>query len=291
MNMKQLRYFFEIANEGQITLAAKKLHISQPPLSQSLKALEDSLGVILFERNGRKMELTEAGAVLYEKAQEIFYKIDETIVEVQETGQGLRGTLSIGCNKSCYAQLPDKISHFQAEYPQTKFRILEGDSYYLTKQLTEREIELAIIRLPIDMTGFSYHPLPSEDYVVVCPTKWMKDEAKDIISIAELADIPLLLLHRLKGIGQYEIILDKFRAKQLIPRIVCESPNVDILLGLVEAGLGATIIPKSTLLKPYNNDVKILHLEDSPIVSESAIIWLKDRYISRSAKRFIGLFQ
>ena len=66
MNIKQLRYFYEIANEGQITRAAKKLHIAQPPLSQALKALEANLGVLLFERNGRQMELTEAGKVLYE---------------------------------------------------------------------------------------------------------------------------------------------------------------------------------------------------------------------------------
>lgn len=290
MNIKQLRYFYEIANEGQITLAAKKLHISQPPLSQSLKALEDSLNVTLFERNGRKMELTEAGVILYEKAQEIFYKIDETIEEVQETGQGLRGTLAIGCNKSCYSHLPKKINIFQEEFPHIKFKILEGDSYYLGKQLTEKEIEIAIIRLPIDMSGFSYHLLPEEDYVVICPTKWVKDQEKESISIAELATIPLLLLHRLKGIGQFEIILDKFRAKQLTPKIVCESPNVDILLGLVDEGLGATILPKSTLLKNYNRDIKVLHMEDTPIVSQSAVIWLKDRYLSKSAKRFIELF-
>ena len=291
MNIKQLRYFYEIANEGQITLAAQKLHISQPPLSQSLRALEESLNVVLFERNGRKMELTEAGVILYEKAEEIFYKIDETIAEVQETDQGIRGTLAIGCNKSCYSRIPKRVSRFQEEFPHMKFRILEGDSYYLAKQLTEREIELAIVRLPIDMTGFAYHLLPEEDYVVISPAKWLIDPNKEGISIEELANIPLLLLHRLKGIGQFEIILDKFRNQQLTPKIVCESPNVDILLGLVEEGVGATILPKSTLLKNYNRKVKILHMEDTQIVSQSAIIWLKDRYISKSAKRFIGLFQ
>ena len=88
MNIKQLRYFYEIANEGQITRAAKKLHIAQPPLSQALKALETNLGVLLFERNGRQMELTEAGEVLYEKAKTIFYKIDETIIEVKKLEKG-----------------------------------------------------------------------------------------------------------------------------------------------------------------------------------------------------------
>lgn len=290
MNLKQLRYFYEIANEGQITRAAKKLHIAQPPLSQSLKALEDRLGVTLFERNGRRMELTDAGAVLYEKAKELFYKIDETMIEVKETGKGVRGTLSIGCNKSCFSRIPKTIRTYQEKYPQVKFKLLEGDSYFLTKQLVDREIEVAIIRLPIDMNGFSYLRLPEEEYVVVIPNNWINEPDKKMISIEELVEIPLLLLHRIRGVGQFELIMDKFRDKGLTPNIICESPNVDMLLGLVTEGLGATVVPKSTLLKHNTSNVSILHIEDTHIVSESAIIWLKDRYLSKSAERFIELF-
>ncbi|MBO1001371.1 LysR family transcriptional regulator [Pseudogracilibacillus auburnensis] len=290
MNLKQLRYFYEIANEGQITRAAKKLHIAQPPLSQSLKALEDRLGVILFERNGRRMELTDAGAVLYEKAKELFYKIDETMIEVKETGKGVRGTLSIGCNKSCFSRIPKTIRTYQEKYPQVKFKLLEGDSYFLTKQLVDREIEVAIIRLPIDMDGFSYLRLPEEEYVVVIPNNWINKPDKKMISIEELVEIPLLLLHRIRGVGQFELIMDKFRDKGLTPNIICESPNVDMLLGLVTEGLGATVVPKSTLLKHNTSNVSVLHIEDTHIVSESAIIWLKDRYLSKSAERFIELF-
>lgn len=290
MNLKQLRYFYEIANEGQITRAAKKLHIAQPPLSQSLKALEDRLGVTLFERNGRRMELTDAGAVLYEKAKELFYKIDETMIEVKETGKGVRGTLSIGCNKSCFSRIPKTIRTYQEKYPQVKFKLLEGDSYFLTKQLVDREIEVAIIRLPIDMNGFSYLRLPEEEYVVVIPNNWINEPDKKMISIEELVEIPLLLLHRIRGVGQFELIMDKFRDKGLTPNIICESPNVDMLLGLVTEGLGATVVPKSTLLKHNTSNVSVLHIEDTHIVSESAIIWLKDRYLSKSAERFIELF-
>lgn len=291
MNIKQLHYFYEIANEGQITRAAKKLHIAQPPLSQSLKALENSLDVILFERNGRRMELTEAGAVLYEKAKEIFHKIDETVMEVKETGKGVRGTLPIGCNKSCFSHIPKKINTYQEKFPHVTFKLLEGDSYFLTKQLIEREIEVAVVRLPIEMNGFAYHLLPKEDYVVVVSNNWIGNEEKESISIKELASIPLLLLHRIRGIGQFEIIMDKFKEERLTPNIICESPNVDMLLGLVNEGLGATVIPKSTLLKHNTSNVTVLQLEDTQIVSESAIIWLKDRYLSKSAARFIELFQ
>lgn len=291
MNIKQLRYFYEIANEGQITRAATKLHISQPPLSQSLKALEEDLEVVLFERNGRRMNLTEPGVVLYEKAKELFHIIQETQTEVKETGKGVRGKLSIGCNKSCFSHIPQKFRTFQETYPQVNFKLLSGDSYYLTKQLINREIEVAIVRLPINMQEFDYHLLPEEDYVVVIPNELVETDIKESISIKDLAKIPLLLLHRTRGAGQFEIIIDRFTEEKVTPNIICESPNVDMLLGLVNEGLGATIIPKSTLLKHNTSNVRVLKLENIKITSESAVIWLKDRYLSKSTQRFIELFK
>src|SRR5699024_7958438 len=129
----------------------KKLHIAQPPLSQSLKALETSLDVQLFERHGRQMKLTAAGSVLYKRAKTIFYEIDETIMEVKETGKGIRGTLTIGCNKSCFSHIPDKVKEFHHQHPLVRIKLIEGDSYFLTKQLLEREIETALVRLPIEL--------------------------------------------------------------------------------------------------------------------------------------------
>ncbi len=81
MDMRQLRYFAAIAEEGQITKAAKKLHMAQPPLSQQLKALEQELGTLLVERNGKNTKLTEAGKILYDRAKELLHRIDETIIE------------------------------------------------------------------------------------------------------------------------------------------------------------------------------------------------------------------
>lgn len=290
MNLKQLRYFREIAKEGQITRAAKKLHIAQPPLSQSLKTLEENLGVTLFERNGRKMELTEAGEVLYEKTSDIFYQLDEAVKVVKETGEGVRGTLAIGCNKSCFPHLPGKMQTFHQMYPNVTYKLLEGDSYFLIKQLIQREIELAIVRLPIEMDGLASFPLPDETYVAVISATWLNGN-RDYISLEELASIPLLLLHRIKGVGQFEIITDTFKEKGLTPHILCESPDVDMLLGLVEKGLGATIVPKSTLSTNLPEHVKILPVEQTEIISKSAIVWLEKRYLSKSATQFMKLFE
>ena len=155
MDMRQLRYFYTIAQEGQITRAAKKLHMAQPPLSQSLKALENELGVPLLERSGRKMELTKAGRVLYDRAEFFFTYLEETITEVKDTGAGNSGKLTIGCVQTCFSHLPERIKAFREKYPDITFELREGDSHYLAEQLEERKLDLAIVRLPVDMKPFA----------------------------------------------------------------------------------------------------------------------------------------
>lgn len=291
MNIKQLRYFYTIAREGQITLAAKKLHMAQPPLSQSLKALEGELEVTLFERNGRKMELTDAGLVLYQKAEVLFHHLDETITEVRETGKGVKGTLAIGCVKTCFSYVPKRISIFKKLYPGITFELREGDSYRLFEQLNNRKIDLAIVRLPIEMKAITHLPLPNENYIVALPETWVDDPSKTSITMDEIARLPLLLLHRISGVGQYEVIIDEFTKHGLKPNVVCECPDVDMLLELVNEEIGATIIPVSGISTFRLTGIKVLKIEDANIVSKSAVIWLKDRYLSKSATRFIELFE
>src|SRR4051812_49134326 len=98
MDIKQLRYFIAIAEEKNITAAANVLHMSQPPLSMQLKQLEEELGVKLFERNGKSMELTDKGNVLYNRALSLVNSVEEIKNELQETEEGKRGVLAVGIN-------------------------------------------------------------------------------------------------------------------------------------------------------------------------------------------------
>lgn len=289
MDMRQLRYFYTIAQEGQITRAAKKLHMAQPPLSQSLKALETELGVTLLERQGRAMELTEAGKVLYKKTGSLFQHFDETITEVKETGKGLQGKLAIGCVKSCFSYIPEQMRMFREQYPNITFQLRVGDTYRIAELLNTRELDLAVVRLPLEMKTFSNHPLPNEKFVAVLPMQWTQNDLT--ISIKELAELPLLLLHRISGVGQYEMVIDQFENQGLKPNVVCECPDVDMILDLVNEEIGATIIPESALSKLHLQGVKKVDIEDVEIVSKSAVIWLKDRYLTKGASRFIELFQ
>ncbi|GAA0330259.1 LysR family transcriptional regulator [Bacillus carboniphilus] len=292
MDIKQLHYFCTIAKEGQITRAAKKLHMAQPPLSQQLKQLEVELGVKLMERQGRNMELTSAGEILYKKATRLLAELEDTKSEVKETGDGLRGILSIGSVKTCFSYLPEKIRYFRETYPNVTFHLREGDTYFVSELLRNRVIEVAVIRLPLDTDDFSMIQLPSEPYVAVIPQKW-EHQFRNTTSIEmkELQNLPLLLLHRINGTGQYEMILDECKRHGFKPHVVCECPDAAMLLSLVDAGVGATLVPKSTLLSLHTTNTVTLELQNSKIQSESAVIWLKDRYLSKSAQHFIDTFR
>jgi len=291
MDIKQLRYFYTIAEQGQITRAAKKLHMAQPPLSHQLKLLEEELGVILFERNGRNMVLTQAGLVLYKKSEKILLEMDEIKTEVKEISEGLRGKLSIGVVKTCFSYVPDRLRMFRELYPAVTFSLREGDSFMIEQLIKSRESEVGIVRLPIEMNAFSKIDLPKEQFVAVFPSNTPEILSKTKISMKEFETVPLLLLHRISGVGQFEIVLQECRRHGFEPTVICECPDVSMLLSLVSAGVGATIIPKSSLVSFPMPNLHTLEIEDSAIYSESAVIWLKDRYLSKQAKRFIQSFE
>lgn len=292
MDIKQLHYFCAIVQEGGITRAAKKLHMAQPPLSQQLKQLEQELGVTLFDRNGRSMDLTNSGKVLYERAKELLIQVDETITEVKETEGGLKGVLSIGASKSCFSLIPSRIGKFRELYPHVRFQLREGDTFFISQLLKNREIEIAITRLPIEMDDISMLKLPIEPYVLVIPESWHeKIKYKNSIKVKAIKSFPLLLLRRINGKGQFEIITDECRNHGFEPKVILDCPDASMLLSLVSAGVGATIVPKSTLDSDNYNNLISIELEDASIKSQSAVVWLKDRYLSKSAQHFIDSFR
>jgi LysR family transcriptional regulator, salicylic acid-responsive activator of bsdBCD len=287
VDVKQLRYFSAIAEEGQITRAAKKLHMAQPPLSQQLKLLEDELGVVLINRNGKNFELTVAGQVLYQRAEKLLLQLDETVTEVKEVGEGLKGELKIGSVKTCFSYIPERLRYFRKNYPLVTFRIHEGDSFRLAQSIRNRDIELAIVRLPLDLSDFTSYPLPKDRFVAVMPKDW---GGSATITMKELVEMPIMLLHRISGVGLYELVMEQFRKHGIEPNVVCKCADAAMILSLVRAEVGATLLPKSTLFTFNSEGINVVDIEDGLIESDSSIIWMKDHYLSKSATRFIETF-
>lgn len=292
MDIKQLRYFCTVAEEGQVTKAANKLHMAQPPLSQQMKKIQEELDSDLFEKRGRSLELTPAGKILYKKAKKILHDLEETIIEVRETKEEIRGVLSLGSNNSCFSYLPEQLKQLRLTHSKISFQLREGDTSFLAESIINREIELALVRLPIDLNDFSILRLPSESYVLVVPEKWVNYEPDvQSIPIKELKNFPLMLLHRLHGTGQFEVIVNECRNHGIEPNIICECPDASMLLSLAANGVGATILPKSILYSHSYENIRVFELEGTEIAADLGIIWKRDHYLTKSAQHLLDLFK
>ena len=151
MDLKTLRYFVVVAEELNITKASKILMMSQPPLSNQIKNLEEELNTKLFIRRKRHLELTEEGKYLYQKAKDILLLNDKTINEILLMNKGLSGTVSIGLVEGTAPDIAAEwISEFLKMHPNVKFRILDGNSDDLIEKMRAGIISLAVITSPYD---------------------------------------------------------------------------------------------------------------------------------------------
>ncbi|MFF2089931.1 LysR family transcriptional regulator [Paenibacillus sp. NPDC058174] len=294
MDIRQLRYFLAIANEGQITRAAKALNMEQPPLSRQLKLMEEELGVTLFDRSGKGLLLTHAGELLRDKAEQLLHQFGETLKEVKELDEGVQGVLAIGSVVSCISLLPPTIERFRKLYPQVTFKIAEGDHYLLGSQLERRSIELIVARLPLEsspeMKPLSVLKLPSDPYVAVMPASWVDDPAKQTMNMRELDGLPFLTLKTDRTTGMHHQVMIEARSHGFEPKVICECSSVAVIMALVAAGIGATVFPKSVMASFPLPTIKMLTIADADFESDVGILWLKDRYLSKSARHFIELF-
>ncbi|MET3289086.1 UNVERIFIED_CONTAM: DNA-binding transcriptional LysR family regulator [Brevibacillus sp. OAP136] len=289
MDLKKLLYFVTIVEEGQITRAAQRLHIAQPPLSLQLKSLEDELGVTLIDRENKKFEITPIGWTFYKRAKEVLHSVDGMVAEIQEQEKGMRGKLSIGTVMSCVPYLPSVLKQFQQSYPLVSFQLWEADSYQVEELLQEKRIELGLVRLPLQselaahMPDVAIHRLQTEPLVAVPPGDW--DLFHEIsVSLEALCRHPLLILRGQGDYGVYHRFKDTCKIYGIEPNIVCESPDVSTLLLLAESGIGIAVVPRSALLLRSET---INHAEITPpIESDTAIIALKDQYLSMAARNF-----
>lgn len=293
MDLRQMRYFLAIAREGQITKAAKTLNMEQPPLSRQLKLMEQELGVTLFDRSAKNLRLTPSGELLRERSESLLLQFNEVMKEVQELNEGIRGSLSIGSVVSCISLLPRPIERFRHQHPQVTFKITEGDHFLLGDQLVKGTIELIVARLPFEANlsePVEILPLPSDPYVAVVSSKLFPGERPEGLPMRELANLPFLTLKTNRTTRMHEQVLEECRQHGFEPDIIAECSSVAIIVALVAAGIGITVLPESVMSAFPIPQIKTLRLSDAEFHSDVGIVWMKERYLTKSARWFIDHF-
>ena len=254
-----------------------------------MQLIENELDTQLLIRHSRSIELTEAGKLLYRRALSILNQIEDTVTEVRDTGNGLRGTLKIGASRTCATKfLPEKINAFLEKYPQVNFQIIDGHPSQVVQYLDERFVEIAIVRFA-EGTRINHFTktLLVEPYALFVPKKWKMVYAENQrIVLEDLEEIPLI---QMTGSDRYHAVFNECERRGIKINTVCECQDASILLSLVTAGIGAAVMPLSTLSSYSKEGINIVEIKDFTLKNESILIWSKDRPLSKIAQRFIDM--
>ena len=275
MELRQLQYFLGVANELHFSKAAEKLFIAQPALSRQIQALEENLGVLLFERDKRNVKLTPAGEYLREEATQVISQLENITKRTQFIHQGEEGELRIGHPGSAiYSVIPPLLSKLRSDFPQIKANlseILEDDLY---GNLKNYQIDVGFVREPYSDKMLATKVLLEESFSLILPENhWIT--AENFISLAQIKYEPFVLPPRHLGSIYYDLIIRMCGREGFTPNVVHESIHGATILRLVEYNLGISIMPTSYRLSTAMR-VKFIELKDIPERTQLSMAWRRN---------------
>ena len=293
MELRHLRYFVAVAEEGHITRAAERLGIQQPPLSQQIQALERELETQLFRRKPRGVELTPAGQALLDEARAILARTDEAVAAVKRTARGEAGRIGIGFTSSAsfHPFLPRAIRAFRETHPLVALALEESGTTELVDALRTQSLDVAFVRSPVgESDDLFIRPLLEEAMVAALPSGHPLSTGRDPLPLAALASETFILYRRPVGPGLHDAIIAACDRAGFSPTIGQEAPRMLSTLSLVAAGLGVTVVPAS-MSRLEAEGVAYRPLDASaPLTAPLNLAYRRDE-ISAAVRRFVGLVQ
>ena len=282
MDLKTLHYFTVVAEELNITKAAKILMMSQPPLSNAMHRLEEELHTSLFLRGRRSLTLTEEGKYLYRKAKDILALSDKTKNDILLMKGGVGGTIALGIVDGFSAkESATLIKEFTINHPFVHFRILSGNSDALIEKMRLGIISMAIISSPYDQVSLNAFPLMKEDLVAILRSEHPLAK-KESLSLSDLGSEPLIVPSRK---SQIEAIRRGFRKFSIDPLLYCESDTAEQAFALAMEGLGIAIFPIGERL--LSDEVTFRLIENGLPRQEYLFVWRKGHQLPTIEEEFI----
>lgn len=286
MTLKHMKIFVAVCNENSITLAAKKLYLSQPAVSLAVKELEEYYGVKLFERLSRKIYITEAGKRVYSYAVHIvslFEEMDEKIKNWDNDGK-----IRIGSSITIGTQLmPGLVQAFLRLYPHAETYVTIDSSDIIEKKIITNEVDIALIEGVVHTDNIISEPFFDDELAIICDADNPLCK-KDYITIEDLADQRLLL--REKNSGTREIVENFLAMHDFVVNPAWESTSTQAIVNAVADGLGISILPLQ-LITSYRNSQKLcrLNLRDVEFKRQFHILYHKNKYLTKIETDFIAL--
>ncbi|WP_138414605.1 LysR family transcriptional regulator [Aquibacillus sediminis] len=285
MELRQLRYFMEVAEREHVSEAALNLHVAQSAISRQIANLEDELGVTLFEREGRNIKLTQIGKVFLSHTKTALKAIDHAKKQVDEYLDPERGSIKIGFPTSLASHLlPTVISEFNETYPNIAFQLRQGSYRFLIDAVVNREIDLAFLGpVPSDQRNIVTNILFTEQFYALLPEKHRLAD-KSTIHLNDLRNDAFVVFP--KEFILHKLVVDGCRQAGFSPKVSSEGADLDAIKGLVSAGIGVTLLPESTFYDATPRLTRKIRIESPEIIRTVGIIIPKHRELAPSEQVF-----
>ncbi|MDB4334961.1 LysR family transcriptional regulator [bacterium] len=291
MEIRHFKYFLMLADELSFTKAAEKLFISQPPLSRQIKELEDEIGTRLFNRNNKRVELTEAGRYLQKEIKETLISLESICLKTKKIGDNLNGEFRIGYISSTFSKYITKlIMHLSEKYPFVNFRLYEITSTKQIAALEQGKLDFGILRGPLKSPNLNSQLWFKDSYSVVFNKNIVKIKSEQ--EVHHLKDERFIFYNKNHAPDYYETLLQICANFGFIPQVAHESSNTSSIIQLIKEGLGASILPTSSVINNIYTEIGFLELKSVNLFSDVLLSTPKNEnsLITQNAIQFLKTF-
>lgn len=292
MNLKQLEYFSAVAEAKSISLAARNLHVAQPPISRQLALLEDELGVCLFLRTNKGVELTEAGRSLYRQSQNLFQDMRTIVDSVRDINAGMRGLLKIGMIYSNISIALQYLKEFRAQYPQVELYVRLGSPGDLLEDLNKGDLHLLFLRSSSERGSGLHERILGEDPLELVMIREL-DPAPDQASVPleALKGVPMCLLRSDDLWGYSNYLIKECQSQGFTPNTTFRCYDTPMAMQLVQAGFGVSYLPRSIVETQPHSGLYTKPIQGISVLSYPTLVWSSNLYYASCVKRFLAMFE
>jgi len=272
LEFRHYKYFLAVAKELHFRRAAEQLYISQPGLSRQIKQMEEVLGIKLFERHNRKVELTKAGQYLQEELIKNFKHLDEIINHSKLLNDGIDGHLKLTYVGSAMQKLiPNLLLKFRETNPNVLIQLTENNNQRQIQALLNQEVDFGFVRMERVPKGLEIFPAMEETFSLVLPENHSIN-IDNFKNLSQLKDEQFILFDSSYSESYYEKVMQIFDDSGFVPNISHSTVNASSIYRLVENNFGISIVPTS-LQYGYQLKIKFIELRDIPQRTTLKIVW------------------
>lgn len=287
MDFDQLETFLEVAKHSSFSRAAEKRFRTQPAISAQIRALEDEIGAKLLDRSGGKVSLTQAGKVFQKYAEETVAARRAVVNSLAEMERVPRGEVVVGANEgTCLHVLPEVFAQFKKQYPGVAVNINRLESTAILEAVIENAVDFGVVSLPVSDNRLTVVPIHRDELVVICAPHHPLAKSKSV-ALADVAKYPLVMPEAGRTRDALEQLMHERKLKQ---QISMELDSTELLKRFIAADVGVGFLAKSNVQQDVKaGTLAALPLSDATIRRDLALVFRKDKALSRAALAFIDI--